>query len=57
MENTGNLRVCWRCLMGIEAHEGKQRTTKIFIDVEDEPEKSVCEWCEEDGFEELYEFV
>lgn len=53
-ENTmENLRVCAHCLMGIEAHEGKQRTTEIFVDETDEQE-SKCEWCEESGFDTLF---
>jgi hypothetical protein len=51
-----NLRVCWRCLLGIECHEGKQVTREIPVDWEDENE-STCEWCEGNGFDTLYEFV
>lgn len=47
------LKVCAHCLMGIEAHEGKQRTTEIFVDETDETE-SRCEWCEESGNDTLY---
>ena len=54
MENTGDLKVCWRCLMGIECHEGKQRTTEIFIDFDAEPEESKCDWCGESGNDRLY---
>ena len=48
------LRVCEHCLWGIEAHEGKQRALQVWVD-EDEPEQSRCDWCEEDGFDSLYE--
>ena len=51
-----NLRVCYRCLMGIECHEGKQFVKEIFIDEDDENE-SKCEWCEESNFDTLYEFI
>ena len=50
------LRVCKRCLMGIESHEGPQFTKHVWVD-EDDPEDSKCEWCEEDGFDELYEIL
>ncbi len=58
MENH-NLRVCRHCLMGIEAHEGKQFTKLIYTDGEfaDDPEETKCEWCEEYGFDELYELI
>ena len=56
------LRVCRQCLMGIESHEGKQRTKHIYIDDEDfydDPNEyikdSTCDWCEESGFDELWE--
>ena len=51
-----NLRVCYRCLMGIECHEGKQTVTELWVDEED-PDESKCEWCEEEGFDTLYELV
>jgi len=51
-----NLRVCRYCLMAIEAHEGKQAAMEIFVDEDDETE-STCEWCEESGFDTLYELI
>lgn len=56
MENTERqaLRVCWHCLLGIEAHEGAQYSRTIYVD-EDDPEESYCEWCEDYGFDVLYE--
>ena len=51
-----NLCVCYECLMGIECHEGKQATMPIFVDEDDETE-SKCEWCEESGFDTLYELI
>ena len=51
-----NLRVCEHCLMGIECHEGKQAVMQIWVDEDDEKE-SKCEWCEESGFDTLYELI
>ena len=50
------LHVCERCLMGIECHEGRQRTLKIYPewDLEDDDHEIVCDWCEE-WSEVLYE--
>lgn len=56
METERNLRVCSRCLMAIESREGKQVTRPIYVDSENE-EESKCEWCEDNGFDTLYEFV
>jgi len=50
------LRVCRSCLMGIEAHEGNQHAKHIYIDVDDvDEEETKCDWCEETGFDELWE--
>lgn len=56
MENNERqaLRVCWHCLLGIEAHEGAQYSRTIYVDEED-PKESYCEWCEDYGFDVLYE--
>ena len=51
-----NLWVCERCLMAIECHEGNQATLRHWVD-EDDEEESKCEWCEESGFDVLYELV
>ena len=51
-----NMWVCPRCLMAIEAHEGNQATLKHYVD-EDDEEESKCDWCEECGFDTLYELV
>lgn len=51
-----NLWVCERCLMAMESHEGNQATLRHYVDEEDENE-SKCEWCEENGFDVLYELV
>ena len=50
-EEPKKLCVCERCLMGIESHEGRQATFKIYVDDDPRP----CDWCEEDGFDVLYE--
>ena len=51
-----NLRVCLHCLMGIESREGKQFTKELWIDPDDS-ENSMCEWCEETGYDTLYELI
>ena len=48
------LCVCLHCLYAIEAHEGHQRTLTLWVDEEDETE-SKCDWCEESGFDTLYQ--
>lgn len=48
--------VCSRCLMAIESHEGNQATMSHWVDEENEDE-SKCDWCEEIGFDTLYELV
>lgn len=50
------LRVCTQCLMAIESHEGPQITHHVWVD-ENDKEDSKCDWCEEDGFDELYEIL
>ena len=51
-----NLWVCSHCLMAIESREGNQATLKHYVD-EDDEEESKCDWCEQDGFYELYELI
>jgi hypothetical protein len=59
-----NLVVCRQCLMAIESREGSQATKKHYVDIEyddnsnliEEP-NSYCDWCEDYGFDELYELV
>ena len=48
--------VCERCLMAIESREGNQATMKHYVDEDDDVE-SKCDWCEEVGFDTLYELV
>ena len=50
------LWVCERCLMAIENHEGNQVVLRHWVDDDDENE-SKCEWCEEDGFDILFELI
>ena len=47
--------VCEHCLAAIESREGNQATLRHYVD-EDEVE-SKCDWCEESGFDTLYELV
>ena len=48
--------ICERCLMAIESREGNQAVLRHWVDEEDE-NKSKCDWCEEVGFDTLYELV
>ena len=55
-----NLWVCEHCLTAIESHEGNRETLRHDISLEfdeDDIEASKCEWCEEVGFDTLYELV
>lgn len=52
-EETASLRVCEHCLQGIEAHEGRQFVKPIYFDAEN----GVCDWCEDGGFDKLYEIL
>lgn len=45
--------VCDRCLMAIESREGNQATLRHWVDEDD----SKCDWCEEVGFDTLYELI
>ena len=47
------LRVCEHCLRGIESKEGKQFVKPIYFDNAD----GVCDWCEDGGFDTLYEIT
>lgn len=51
-----NLLVCEHCLSAIKSREGKQATYTHYVDEENET-SSVCEWCEEYGFNTLYELI
>ena len=51
-----HLFVCSHCLMAIESHEGNQAILKHYVDEDDDVE-SKCDWCEEVGFDTLYELV
>lgn len=56
MENNETLKVCEHCLCAIESREGNQPTLKFYPDEENE-EESKCMWCEETGFDVLYEII
>lgn len=53
--------VCEHCLMAIESREGRQaileHDIELEFDEEDFDEASKCDWCEQDGFDTLYELV
>lgn len=55
------LWVCEHCLWAIESREGNQailcHDICLEYDEEDFDEMSKCDWCEEDGFDILYELV
>ena len=48
--------VCERCLMAIWSREGNQATMAHYVDEDDEQE-SYCDWCEDSGFDTLYELI
>lgn len=48
--------VCDHCLTAIESREGNQAVLKHFVDEDDDVE-SKCDWCEEVGFDTLYELI
>lgn len=56
-----NLWVCDHCLAAIESREGNQVILRHDIgleyDEEDFDEMSQCDWCEEFGFDTLYELI
>ena len=56
MRDENILWVCEHCLCGIECHEGTQATMTHYVD-EDDDAMSKCDWCEEVGFDVLYELV
>ena len=51
-----NMWVCSHCLAAIESREGNQAVLKHFVDEDDDVE-SKCDWCEDDGFDTLYELI
>ena len=51
-----NMWVCDHCLCAIESREGNQARLAHFVDEYDAVE-SKCDWCEEVGFDTLYELV
>ena len=54
-EPVAPLRICWRCLAGLECREGPQSTTTIYWDEDDEEDAFLCDWCDSDMETELYE--
>ena len=45
------MKVCSRCLSAIISREGFIPTAPIY------EENQTCEWCENDGFDTLYELL
>lgn len=54
LDRDKNMYVCENCLGYIESREGPQRATPIMVD-EDDLIESKCDWCDECGFDTLYE--
>lgn len=48
------MRVCEHCLWAIESREGNLFSRLVHVD-EENPAESICDWCEEEGFDYLYE--
>ena len=48
--------ICDHCLMAIESREGNQATLRHWVD-EDDDQESKCDWCEQNGYDVLYELV
>ena len=55
-QREGHLFVCSHCLMAIESREGNQATLRHYVD-EDDDNESKCDWCDETGFDTLYELI
>ena len=56
VEEREHLWVCEHCLAAITSREGNQVTLIHSID-EDDLEGSICDWCEDVGFDTLYELI
>ena len=56
MAEIKKLFVCDKCLRAIESREGKQAVIEHYVDETNE-EESKCSWCEEHGFDVLYEIT
>ena len=57
IEGEHNLRVCDHCLSAIMSREGTLPYIIYDVDDVEDPEESKCEWCEQDGFDTLYELI
>ena len=55
IEGEHNLRVCDHCLAAIQSREGYLPYITVHVDLEDD--KGKCEWCEQDGYDTLYELI
>lgn len=56
MEERKTMWVCDHCLAAIESREGNQAILRHGVD-EDNDVESKCDWCEEVGFDTLYELI
>lgn len=56
MEPREHMWICDSCLQAIESREGNQATLIHYVD-EDDIMESKCDWCEDDGFDTLYELI
>lgn len=56
VEEREHLHVCDHCLAAIESREGNQATLTHYIDADDLA-GSMCDWCEEFGFDTLFELI
>lgn len=61
MEERKSMWVCHHCLMAIESKESYLPTVyhniELEYDEEDFDKMSKCDWCEENGFDVLYEII
>ena len=48
--------VCEHCLAAIESREGNM-ARKIYRTDEEDEQDCTCDWCEESGFDELYQLI
>ena len=49
------MKVCADCLRTINDHEGRQIVKKIYVEDNEDPNQSLCDFCGNDGFDVLYE--
>lgn len=59
MQLPDHMKVCESCLCAIEAHEGRQfvRTLDPYEWGVSEPEELECDFCNDSGFDQLFELI